>query len=81
MKIKEIRVDLEKSLSVNFNSVRLRIGFSSEFEGASLEELDHAVVVQKEHIEKLLDNQILKSVQALPRLKKKAESLSEDIPY
>jgi hypothetical protein len=81
VKIREVSVDVEKSISISYNSVRLRIGMVGEFEGSTPEQLELATVTLKQHIEGLLDKQILTSLQALPRLKKKAEELANDIPY
>lgn len=79
--IKQLNIDVEKSLSINYNSVRLRMGIVGELEGSSSEEVEGIITTLKGFLESQLDEHLLKSMQALPRLHKKAKDLGDDIPF
>ena len=81
IKIKTLSVDVEKNLSHNYNSVRLRMGTVVEVDVDSPEDFESALVTLKLQLEALVDVQLLKSIQALPRLSKQAKELANDIPY
>jgi hypothetical protein len=74
----ELTVSLDKKLSLNYNSVGLSASIRIVKETADVETDLTALKLQ---LEQWLDQSILASMQALPRLTKKAKQLSDDIPY
>jgi len=74
----ELAVAVDKKLSLNYNSVGI---------SASIKVVKDTVDVAadfdalKNIAEQWVDNAILSSMQALPRLSKRAKELSDDIPY
>lgn len=79
--VKQLTLEVEKSLSVNYNTVRLRMGVIGELEGSTAEEIESGFSALKNFLEGQLDGHLLKSMQALPRLHKKAKDLGDDIPF
>ena len=76
----EIMVNLDKKLSLNYQSVGVSASLKIVKEVDSTEQLSEELTTLKVFLEDWIDNQVVISAQGLPRLAKQAKDAANDIP-
>lgn len=76
----EITVNLDKKLSLNYQSVGVSASLKIVKEVENTEQLSDELTTLKVFLEDWLDNQVVISAQGLPRLAKQAKDAANDIP-
>jgi hypothetical protein len=76
----EIMVNLDKKLSLNYNSVGVSASLKIVKEVDSTDQLSEELTTLKVFLEGWIDQQVVLSAQGLPRLAKNAKAAADDIP-
>lgn len=76
----EIMVNLDKKLSLNYQSVGVSASLKIVKEVDGPEQLSEELTTLKVFLEDWIDNQVVISAQGLPRLAKEAKDAANDIP-
>jgi len=77
----EIMVNLDKKLSLNFQSVGVSASLKIVKEVDGTDQLADELTTLKAFLEGWVDQQVVMSAQSLPRLVLEAKKASDDIPF
>lgn len=76
----EVMVNLDKKISLNYQSVGLSASIKIVKEVESTEQLEDELTTVKAFLESWVDTQVVKSAASLPRLTGEAKRAADDIP-